>query len=205
MFSTPKADNSGTLASLAKCNRNVATPISMNPREKDQKLDAAVRAHHSGLRYFIRSLGVNEAWVDDLAQETFVIAHRKWEELDHPDNAPTWFRKIARNLVMNELTKTGRRQRLLDEKVTTLLLTAESSQPAPGVLQDAEIRHEALRSCLDGLSSNARKVINARYYDELNATEIGEEFSMNPSSVRKMLFLARKALADCLEAKQINA
>lgn len=117
----------------------------MNQREKDQKLDAAVRAHHSGLRYFICSLGVNEAWVDDLAQETFVIAHRKWEELDHPDNAPTWFRKIARNLVMNELTKAGRRQRLLDEKVTTLLLAAEPSQPAPGVLQDAG---SATRRCV---------------------------------------------------------
>lgn len=172
---------------------------------KDQQLDAAVRAHHSGLRYFIRSLGVNEAWVDDLAQETFVVAHRKWDELDHPDNAPAWFRQIARNLVMNELAKAGRRQRLLDEKITGLLLAAEPALPAPGALQDAEIRHEALRSCLDGLSPNVRKVINARYYDDRNATEIGDELSMNPASVRKMLFLARKSLADCLEAKQIHA
>ena len=79
----------------------------MTRRERDQQIDAAVRAHHSGLRYFIRSLGVNEAWVDDLAQETFVIAHRKWEELDNPDNAPGWFRSIARNLVMSVLPITG--------------------------------------------------------------------------------------------------
>jgi RNA polymerase sigma-70 factor (ECF subfamily) len=177
----------------------------MTRQEKDQKLDAAVRAHHSGLRYFIRSLGVNEAWVDDLAQETFVIAHRKWDELDHPDNAPAWFRGIARNLVLNELTKVGRRQRLLDEKVTSLLLAAEPTLPAPGVIQDAEIRHEALRACLDGLSPNVRKIINARYYDDRNSTQIGDEFSMNPASVRKMLFLARKSLADCLETKHIHA
>lgn len=177
----------------------------MNFREKGQQLDAAVRAHHSGLRFFIRSLGVNEAWVDDLAQETFVIAHRKWEELDHPDNAPAWFRKIARNLVMNELTKAGRRQRLLDEKVTSLLLTAEPAEHTPGTLQDAEIRHEALRACLDVLPQNVRKVINARYYEDRNATEIGGEFSMNPAAVRKLLFHARKALADCLQAKHIHA
>lgn len=177
----------------------------MTRREKDQQIDAAVRANHSGLRYFIRSLGVNEAWVDDLAQETFLIAHRKWEELDHPDHAPGWLRQIARNLVMNELTKSSRRQRLLDEKVTTLLIAAEPSAPAPGALQDAEIRHEALRECLDELPGNVRTVINARYYDDKNATDIGGELSMNPAAVRKLLYLARKTLADCLATKQISA
>jgi len=177
----------------------------MTRRERDQQIDAAVRAHHSGLRYFIRSLGVNDAWVDDLAQETFVIAHRKWEELDNPENAPGWFRSIARNLVMNELTKTGRRQRLLDEKITGLLIAAEPTAPAPGVLQDTEIRHVALRECLAHLPENVRKVIHARYYDDRNASEIGDELSMNPASVRKLLFHARKALAECLVAKQISA
>jgi RNA polymerase sigma-70 factor (ECF subfamily) len=148
---------------------------------------------------------VNDAWVDDLAQETFLIAHRKWDELDSPENAPGWFRSIARNLVMNELTKTGRRQRLLDEKITGLLVAAEPTAPAPGVLQDAEIRHEALRQCLAGLPENVRRVIHARYYDDRNSSEIGDELSMNPASVRKLLFHARKTLAECLVAKQIHA
>jgi RNA polymerase sigma-70 factor (ECF subfamily) len=177
----------------------------MTRREKDLQIDAAVRAHHSGLRYFIRSLGVNEAWVDDLAQEAFLIAHRKWEELDHPENAPVWLRQIARNLVMNELAKAGRRQRLIDEKVTTLLIAAETSAPAPGAIQDAEIRHEALRECLDTLPGNVRQIIHARYYDDKNATDIGDKFAMNPGAVRKLLFLARKTLADCLATKRIHA
>src|SRR5688572_8725880 len=128
----------------------------MTRKERDQQIDHAVRTQHSGLRYFIRSLGVNEAWVDDLAQETFLIAHRKWEELDHVDNAPAWFRKIARNLVMNEITKAGRRQRLLDEKVTGLLLEHESDETVPGALEDLMIRHEALHECVNGLPSNVR-------------------------------------------------
>ena len=77
--------------------------------------------------------------------------------------------------------------------------------PAPGALQDIEIRHAALRQCLDRLPVNVRKVINARYYDDKNASDIGGELSMNPAAVRKMLFLARKTLADCLAAKSINA
>lgn len=177
----------------------------MNRREKDRQIEEAVRAHHSGLRYFIRSLGINEAWVDDLAQETFLVAHRKWEELDDVGNAPFWFRRIARNLVMNELSKSGRRQRLLDAKVTGLLLDADENAPAPGEIQDTEIRHEALRECVEGLPPNVRKVINARYYDDRNATDIGGELSMDPAAVRKLLFLARKTLADCLATKRVEA
>jgi RNA polymerase sigma-70 factor (ECF subfamily) len=176
----------------------------MTRKERDRQIDEAVRAHHSGLRYFIRSLGVNEAWVDDLAQETLLIAHRKWEELDDPDKAPAWFRGIARNLVMNEMTKAGRRQRLLDEKITGVLLAAEPAELAPGAFEETVIRHEALRECLGELPVNVRRIINARYYDDKNATDIGDEFSMNPASVRKLLFFARRTLAACLAAKQIH-
>lgn len=177
----------------------------MNRREKDRQIESAVRNHHSGLRYFIRSLGANQAWVDDLAQETFLVAHRKWEELDDPENAGAWLRQIARNLVMNELTKTGRRQRLLDEKVTGLLIESHATDPAPGVIEDVEIRHGALRECLEKLPGNVRRIIDARYFSDRNAADIGEEMSMNPAAVRKALFLARKTLANCLASKSIHS
>ena len=106
--------------------------------------------------------------------------------------------------VVNDLPKVGRRQRLIDEKITGILLAAEPTIPAPGLLQDAETRHRALRECLNGLPGNIRRVISARYYDDRNASEIGEELSMNPASVRKLLFHARKALADCLVTKHVH-
>ena len=62
-----------------------------------------------------------------------------------------------------------------------------------------------VRECLAGLPENVRRVIHARYYDDRNSSEIGDELSMNPASVRKLLFHARKALAECLVAKQIHA
>ncbi|WP_193211933.1 sigma-70 family RNA polymerase sigma factor [Luteolibacter marinus] len=177
----------------------------MTRNEKDRQIEKVVRNHHSGLRYFIRALGVNQAWVDDLAQEAFLVAHRKWDELDDPENAGMWLRKIARNLVMNELTKSGRRQRLLDEKVSGLLIETESSDPAPGVIEDREIRHDALRECLGKLPRHVRQIVDARYYHDKRAGDIGEEMSMSPAAVRKALFLARKTLAGCLAAKSVHS
>lgn len=166
-----------------------------------EQLDAVVREHHASLRYFIRSLGVNFAWVDDLAQEAFLVAYRKWNELDSPENAGPWLRKIARNLVMNEVAKSGRRQRLLDENLTTLLLDATPSNIEPGEIQDTQIRHEALRNCMEQLTDRTKKVVEARYFRDRNATQIGEELSMSSVAVRKVLFNARQSLAACLAAR----
>lgn len=177
----------------------------MKPKaSRIDQLDAVVREHHASLRYFIRSLGVNHAWVDDLAQEAFLVAYRKWGELDHPSNAGPWLRRIARNLVMNELSKAGRRQRLLDENLTSLLLQATPDTPEPGAIQDAEIRHEALRECLGQLTERTRRVIDARYFRDRNATEIGDELAMSAVAVRKVLFTARQTLAQCLASRQVN-
>lgn len=161
--------------------------------------------HHASLRYFIQGLGVNAAWVDDVAQDTFLVAYRKWDEFDTVENPGAWLRTIARNLILNETAKLNRRQRLLDENLTTLLLEAESNAPAAGEITDLSHRRDALKLCLDRLSAKARSVIEARYYNDQNSTEIGAEFAMNPAAVRKMLFHARQALADCLKDKIVGA
>lgn len=163
-----------------------------------------VRAHHSSLRYFIRSLGVRSAWVDDLAQEAFLLAYRKWDELDHPENAGAWLRTIARNLVMNEISKTSRRQRLLDENLTSLLLAAENEPARPGAASDHGIRDRALGECLKELSERSRGIIKARYFDDRNSSEIGGDLKIPPATVRKILYHSRQILADCLRGKAIH-
>ena len=163
-----------------------------------------VREHHPRLRYFIRSLGVQSAWVDDIAQEAFLLAYRKWDELDDVKNAGIWLTAIARNLVMNELTKTSRRKRLLDENMTTLLLAAEGEPERPGRLSDQCTNHQALRDCLSKLSARSRKVVHARYFEDLDVTDIGGDLKMKANAIRQVLFRSRKVLAGCLQSKAIN-
>lgn len=163
-----------------------------------------VRTHHSSLRYFIRSLGVQSTWVDDLAQETFLLAYRKWDELDSADNAGGWLRTIARNLVMNELAKSNRRRRLIDENLTTLLLNSEPDPGGPGLTEDHAARNRALNECIETLSDRSREIIRARYFDERNSSEIGDALNMQSATVRKVLFHARQLLADCLRSKAVH-
>jgi RNA polymerase sigma-70 factor (ECF subfamily) len=78
-----------------------------------QEFEGWVKEHQSGLRAFIRALGVDEAWVDDLAQEAFIIAYRRLDDFEPGTDFGKWLRRIARNLAANERRKDARRSRLL--------------------------------------------------------------------------------------------
>ena len=61
------------------------SPVSPAPGPADHRrvlIEGMVREHHAGLRAYVRSLGVEEAWVDDVAQEAFLVAYRKLDEWD---------------------------------------------------------------------------------------------------------------------------
>ena len=167
------------------------------------EFSALVREHHSSLRAYICSLGVTSAWVDDVAQEAFVLAFKKQEQFDPATDFGAWVRTIARNLVLNELSKQSRRRRLLDAHLPELIVELEGTRPAPN-LDDRETSERArlaLSACLQSLTERARGLVQARYFEEQSSEAIGEGFGMSAVAVRKALFSARKNLHRCLERK----
>ncbi|RYD40733.1 MAG: sigma-70 family RNA polymerase sigma factor [Verrucomicrobiaceae bacterium] len=164
-----------------------------------------IQEHHSGLRHYIGAFGVNPAWVDDIAQDTFLVAYRKWDEFLKVENQGAWLRVVAKHLVLNETAKVKRRQRLLNHNLTKMLVETEQEDP-PLVDAKAQVaRMDALRLCLERLSAKTRGVVEARYFGDLNSFQIAHQKAMKPTAVRKLLFHARQSLADCLREKSIEA
>lgn len=162
-----------------------------------------VREHHAGLRGFVRSLGVDPLWVDDVAQEAFIVAYNRLDEFDRERDFGAWLRGIARNLVINERRKNARRKRILSDNLTDVLVSTSSVSEE----EDAEIgdtglaKLNALRECIEELPEKSVAMLRSRYEDDNSAQEIAEEFSMNPPAVRKALERVRSALRKCMEEK----
>ena len=78
--------------------------------------------HHVQVRAFVRSLGVDPDWVDDIAQEAFLTAYREWKTFDSTRDFGKWLRGIAANIVRNELRKDARRQRILRSELVELFI-----------------------------------------------------------------------------------
>lgn len=157
-----------------------------------------VRENHSSLRSFIRLLGVEADWVDDVAQECFLVAYRSIEEFDRSRSFSKWMRGIARNIVANERRKSTRRFRILNAHLTDLLLT-EGAQDLGGA-EVAEIA-TALNDCLDSLPEWNRKLLRSRYANDENATLISRRLQMTPEAVRQVLMKSRLLLQSCIQGK----
>jgi RNA polymerase sigma-70 factor (ECF subfamily) len=168
-------------------------------KEDAAALAAFVRDHQGGLRAFLRMIGVVRDAVGDLAQETFLVAYREWGAFDPDQDLGKWLRGVARNLVRNELRKSARRTRLLQEEVTQHLLQVSESTPDGPEFEERDFR--ALRDCVEQLPQMSRKLVSGRYCDEWNASFLAEQLQMSATAVRLALMRIRRQLKSCIEER----
>jgi RNA polymerase sigma-70 factor (ECF subfamily) len=178
-----------------------------------EALDQAVRAVLAGNRGLYRSvveaceirvrlalaaLLPDGSAVEDLAQETFVLAFSKLDEYRPGTDFVAWLQAIARNLARNERRR-WIRARSLDRRYRALL--EERVAPRLERLSAGDTLLAALRDCVSGLQGNARGVVEAFYFDELSSRRIGDRYRRPASWVLVVLHRARAALARCLKSK----
>ena len=174
--------------------------------KRDQKREdfaAFVREHQASLRSFLRVIGVQADSVDDLAQETFMVAYRELDRFDEDEDFGKWLRGIARNLTRNELRKHARRSRILNEELTEHLLAEAEHDHAQARFEDADLC--ALRDCLEQLPEKSRGLSAGRYQDEWKAAFLADQFQMTASAVRLALMRIRRQLKSCIETRLSNA
>lgn len=171
-----------------------------NPSQQTE-FTQLVAEQHQQLRSFIRSLGVDADWVDDLAQEAFLVAWRERDCFDRQRDIGKWLRGIARNLVRNELRKQARRQRLLHEGLTQLLVEAADSEDAPGAPSWAACRMPALRDCVEQLPPKSRQLVAGRYGDGWKAPDLADHLGMTAAAVRQALARIRQQLKSCVDLR----
>lgn len=172
-----------------------------NQTEKDE-FTLLVKEHQAGLRAFIRRLGVRKDAVDDLAQETFLLAHLEMEQFRKGEDFGKWLRGLARNLVRNELRKLARRCRITDEGLTQYLITqAELNQEEKPYLEED---FQILDQCFNKLPEKSKNLVLGRYDDQLNATSLAQKFKMTATAVRLSLMRIRKQLKGCVESQVVQ-
>lgn len=161
-----------------------------------------VREHQAGLRAYVRSLGVDALWVDDVAQEALVIAYERRDKFNADLSFRNWVWGIARNCVLNDRRKSARRNRILNENLTDILISTSSAA-------DEEIEHSdqdqarlaALKECLAQIPEKSREMLRQRYELNKKATDLAEALDMKSAAVRKSLERIRSAMRKCMETR----
>lgn len=164
-----------------------------------ERFEPLVREHQAGLRAYIRALGAQDAWVDDLAQEAFLVAYRRLNQFEAGGDFGRWLRGIARNLVLNDLRKNARRWRLLHEAIVDLL--AEHDEPEPLAERAITGLLQAMKECVSHLPLRSRELLERRYAEGTDAASLARSLRVSADAVRQTLVRSRAAVRRCIEGK----
>ena len=158
-----------------------------------------VAQQHQQLRSFVRTLGVDPDWVDDLAQEVFLVAWRESDSFDSQRDIGKWLRGIARNLVRNELRKDQRRKRILHEGLSELIVRSLEGETEAADWDQCLM--SVLRDCVEQLAPKSRQIVAGRYGDGWKAPDLADHLGMTAAAVRQALMRIREQLRHCIELR----
>ena len=129
----------------------------------------------------------------DIVQETFVRSIRE-QRLFEPDfRIKAWLFRVAKNLCLNQLRNSHRRQAILQANPQADHQEAEQWQQ----LFEGE-QSVLMMKTLDKLSEEHKEILVLRYYDELSYTEIAQVLDIKLGTVMSRLSRARQKLLEVL-------
>src|SRR5262245_36745203 len=144
-------------------------------------------------RVLIRLVG-DGPHVDDLLQETFLVAHRKRASFDGRSAVRTWLYGIAAHLAMRHRRGAGRWRRALGVYAEQ---PARVSASPEGELERARAA-QLLRAALERLPFKQREVVVLYELEELEGADIAELLGIPINTVWTRLHHGRKRLQELM-------
>jgi RNA polymerase sigma factor (sigma-70 family) len=126
---------------------------------------------------------------EDVAQEAFIVAWQKLDQLKEPKAFPGWFKKI----VFSQCHRLTRGKRLLVTPLETGL-SVPSNIPDPQALAEKIEVSERVLAAIRALPDSERMVTTLFYIDGYSQNDISDFLELQVTTVAKRLFSARRRL-----------
>lgn len=165
-------------------------------------LTRLVEEHQSRLRAFLSRFEPEPAVVEELLQDVFIGVLMRVEELAArpAEEAARYLRGVARNLVRLRWRKL-RRQHGEAAAAVRDLVERSLEQDLKSEEDDSQKRRAALRTCLEGLTERARRLIVERFFNGLPAAALARRMGASEAAVRMIFLRLRRQLRQCVEAR----
>ncbi len=160
------------------------------PKDYQEAFVEAYRSYYARVFAYIYSRIDNVEMAKDLVAEVFEKAYVKGRSLRKPDAYATWLFMIAKNEMINGISK-----------MKESLWLSES----PSDLEDGVLRSEAvsrLMRLLKRLSERDQELLSLKFDGELSYSEIGCVLKMSTVNVRVSIFRALRRLRSLMEEEE---
>lgn len=155
-------------------------------------------ANRDGLYAFILVLVGDRTLVEDIFQEMSLLLWEKFDAYVEGTSFGAWARQIAYNLVRNLRRHQARVRALLSEVAANMV--SEAIARLDEKTGEEEWRR-ALKGCMAGLTPPARGLIELRYFEDMQLSEIARRLGRTSAGVNSALCKARAALETCLRRR----
>jgi RNA polymerase sigma-70 factor (ECF subfamily) len=155
-------------------------------------------------------LSGNDAQAEDIAQEVFLRAHQRFDELRDNPRAAGWLKTVATNLTFSHLTRYRKRWVFFSqlEGQDGDGDAPELDFPAPdsvsGEVEDDQ-RHALVESALRALPEHQRVPLVLFHFEDMPYEQIASKLRVSLPKVKTDIHRARLALAGILARQGISA
>jgi RNA polymerase sigma factor (sigma-70 family) len=165
------------------------------------------------------TLGGDAATAGDVAQEAFLRAWQRLDELKQPDRFPAWLARMVRNLAIDARRRRGARREALGDlaqvdhpaaaggsrdgamrRSQSSARSLESAGHDPLGTLDRHETAQRIDRAMSHLDEQSRQAVVLRYYENLSSKQIGELLELSPAAVDMRLSRARAQLRERLSA-----
>jgi RNA polymerase sigma-70 factor (ECF subfamily) len=154
-------------------------------------------AHRGMLLGYIGAIVRDATLTEDVFQDTAILILQKREQLQDPRQFTEWARSIARLEAANTLRKNRKMPRGLDDGVLNSL---EAYWRESDAVPDSDAI-EALRGCVERLTSRTKQIIEMRYGQNMSSKEVAARLEQPANTIYVALTRAHRALADCVKLR----
>ncbi len=159
-----------------------------------------VRENSRMLTTYLRAAGCDCTLLDDVWQETMIVAWRRLDEFDRSKPFGPWLRGIAARTLMAH-RRASARVVLTDDSEALEYLSERYERVHQLAGDTLDEKLDALRDCVSNLNMSERECIELRFRDDLMPAAMSERIGVALETVKKRLFRAKRQLQNCLEQK----
>lgn len=139
----------------------------------------------------LRSLGVEQAQLEDAAQDVFVVVHRKLRDFEGRSQLTTWLFAITRKVAAKH------RRRVRPAASADLMSTADPFRDTARAEAAALVAR-----ILDGMDDDKRIVFALVELERESVAEVARMLGINPNTASSRLRLAREEFAAAVKRER---
>jgi RNA polymerase sigma-70 factor (ECF subfamily) len=159
-------------------------------RSREASFERLYRKHVRDVYGFAYGVFGNRPDAEDVTQTTFLNAYRAFMRGEEIENMRAWLLAIAQNVSRQRFRTSSRRPKEVELDYETAESFVEEDAPSAG----------EIRAAMEQLAFNQRVVLVLREIEGLSYEEISDTMGITLSAVETLLFRARRALREQLEA-----